>query len=145
MLRKVMLGVVLVTSASSLYSTDASTQTESPTKTIIDMQRVKKAIDRGVQFIHDHRNTKQARIGGHALKASLGILAAKWSYQSSIGLMNHSRVVREHRKIMWNDYSNPAVNYDRDTIPGPPFFSYLAIAGYFLYDGCSGIYNELKT
>lgn len=191
MIKKLVLGAVLIASASSLYPVDASTQTESTKKSkpLINMQDVKKVCHRGVKaagnsarFFYVRRNTKPARIGWHALKIVGGIWAIVGSFKTMESLQdNHKHAVEMFESYIGNaanDANNASArnadtqslqaaqsygasilsprrliiqsdqdNYTCTLIPiaRPPYEAILPIAAYLIYDGCRGIYRELKN
>ncbi|TET34306.1 hypothetical protein E3J61_03015 [Candidatus Dependentiae bacterium] len=164
MIRKIMLGAILVASTSALYSIDASTQTEPQTKSFISMQRVKKAIDQSARFIRKHQNSKETRIGGHTLK----ILGSIWAIAGCLKTMaslkrNHANatfMIALDREMEWKPSLLESIMRPKtsrfklkiDTsgewnlvkISRPPYEAIFAIGSYLIYDGCYGIYNELN-
>ena len=151
-----MLGVVLLASTSSLYPIDASTQTEPRTKSFINVQRVRKAIDRSARFIRKHRNSKQVRISGHALKIWgalwLVLRTANFVRVTSVQSVRHKKQVdRAAQPSLLRDvffpktsFKNKEESFDSEHMPRPSYITALAISIYLMYDGFYGIYNELK-
>ncbi len=161
MIRKIMLGAILVASTSALYSIDASTQTEPQTKSFISMQRVEKAIDQSARFIRKHRNSKETRIGGHALKilGGLWLVARTGNFLrvTSVQSVKHRQQEDENAQpSLLQDIFSPQTSFKNKDVhlgdksfrlarmPRPSYITALAISIYLIYDGCYGIYNELK-
>ncbi len=172
MIRKIMLGAILMASTSALYSIDASTQTEPRIKSFISMQRVKKVIDRSARFIRKHRNTKSTRISGHVLKIAGGLWAITGSFKTMLSLRNnHKNMVTMYKRHSANptgqrsswlsailnpqrlkftpdpderNKKTPDHKFELTPISRPPYEAIFAIGSYLIYDGCYGIYNELK-
>ncbi len=173
MIRKIILGAILVASTSALYSIDASTQTEPQIKSFISMQRVEKAIDQSARFIRKHRNSKETRIGGHVLKIAGGLWAITGSFKTMLSLRNnHKNMVTMYKRHSTNptdqrsswlsailnpqrlkftpdpderSKETPDHKFELTPISRPPYEAVFALAAYLMYDGCYGIYNELKT
>ena len=189
-----MLGAVLVGCSTRLYAEDASTQTEpaARAKKSTVMQTVKgvcgksaKAVAHGAQFLYRRRNTKPARIGGHALKIAGSVWAIVGSYQTMDSLKkNHVHTLAMYKNhIDTKEYTGDTAETDKAAdmasyhaaqgyfssrmnpqrleytlattetratckltpISRPPYEAIFALSAYLIYDGCRGIYNELKT
>ncbi len=156
MIRKIMLGIVLLGCSSELYPVDASTQTEPQTKSFFRMQRVKKVIDQSARFLRKHRNSKETRIGGHALKIWGGL----WLVLRTTNFIRVTSVQSVKHKQQVNPKAQPSLlrdvfypktsfkktdgSFRRGRMPRPSYITALAISIYLMYDGCYGIYNELK-
>ena len=156
MIRKIMLGAILMASTSALYPIDASTQTKPRIKSFISMQRVKKVIDQSAQCIRKHLNSKETRIGKHTLK----ILGALWLVArtgnflrvTAVQSVKHRQQVRTNEQpSLSRDVFFPKTSFKKDDgsfrlerMPRPSYITALAVSIYLMYDGCYGIYNELK-
>lgn len=157
MIRKIILGIVFLGCSSELYPVDASTQTEPQAKSFLSMQRVTKTIDQGIGFIRNHLNSKQVRISGHALKigGSLWLVLRTTNFVrvTSVQSVKHKQQVdKAALPSLFQDVLYPKTSFKKDdgsfrlaSMPRPSYIAALAISIYLIYDGCYGIYNELKS
>lgn len=177
MIRKIMLGAVLIGCSTGLYAADASTQTESmpQAKKSTTLQMVRGACSKGVKavahsakFLYRRRNTKPARIGGHLLKIAGGTWAIVGTVKTMKSLRrNHENTIKAINTVHAQEngvspcesiiapkmfrYTPPAAgqsptpkNFSMESISRPPYEAIFALSAYLIYDGCCGIYNELK-
>lgn len=167
MFKKILLGAILTANACSLYSVDASTQTnfDPPSIFMEDVRyicnqctKLFKTVGRTAQFLYKKRNAQPVRIGGHTLK----ILGGLWIALRTVNFLHDVSIQSFYHRRQADTNAQPSVSSDvlypktsfrnqtgkgfrLERIPRPSYVTAFAIATYLVYDGCSGIYNELKN